>query len=106
MRLTPGVAKRIVKLTAAAADDLNDTKAWLHQHGAGPVARRRYRAILLSIQGLQRNPARYRRHPDDPTLRIVSIEGYRVIYRVDPDTGDNDTAGDVTVLAILGPGEP
>ena len=31
-------------------------------------------------------------------------QGHRVIYQVDPDTGDNGTSGDVTVLRILGPG--
>jgi len=31
---------------------------------------------------------------------------HRVIYQLDPDTGDNMTAGDVTVLRILGPGMP
>jgi len=34
------------------------------------------------------------------------VSGYRVIYRVDPDTGADATAGDVTVLAVFGPGEP
>ena len=29
---------------------------------------------------------------------------HRVIYEVDPDTGDNATAGNIIVLRILGPG--
>jgi hypothetical protein len=31
---------------------------------------------------------------------------HRVIDQLDPDTGDNMTAGDVTVPRILGPGMP
>jgi len=49
---------------------------------------------------------RYRRDLEDERLRIISVEGYRIIFTVVPDTGDNRTAGDVTVLAVLGPGEP
>jgi hypothetical protein len=35
----------------------------------------------------------------------MPCEGYRVIYRVDPDTGNNDTAGEVLVLRVFGPGQ-
>jgi hypothetical protein len=49
---------------------------------------------------------RYRHDPDDPRQRIISVAGYRIIYAVNPDTGDNQTSGDVEVLAVLGPGEP
>ncbi len=28
-----------------------------------------------------------------------------MVYRVDPDTGDNETAGDVLILRIFGPGQ-
>jgi hypothetical protein len=31
--------------------------------------------------------------------------GYRVLYRLDPDTGSNDTAGDIRVLRVFGPGQ-
>ena len=35
----------------------------------------------------------------------MSCEGHRVIYRVDPDSGSNATAGDVLVLRVFGPGQ-
>jgi hypothetical protein len=35
----------------------------------------------------------------------VSTEGYRIVYVVDPDTGGNAEAGDVTVLRVFGPGQ-
>ena len=66
----------------------------------------RYVALSGAIRTLRTMPMRYRRHPDDERLRIISVEGYRIIYRVDPDTGDNRTAGDVSALAVLGAGEP
>jgi hypothetical protein len=31
--------------------------------------------------------------------------GYRAFYEVLPDTGRNDTAGDVIVLRVFGPGQ-
>jgi hypothetical protein len=31
--------------------------------------------------------------------------GYRAPYRVIPDTGRSETAGDVLVLRVLGPGQ-
>ncbi len=31
--------------------------------------------------------------------------GHRIFYEVAPDTNDNTTAGDVTILRILGPGQ-
>jgi len=35
----------------------------------------------------------------------VRAGGYRAIYEVDPDTGQNRTAGDVVVLRVYGPGQ-
>jgi plasmid stabilization system protein ParE len=103
------VARRIVEITKIASDDLNNARKWLHQPGAGTAARHRYRALSRAIRILRTDPMRYRRDPEDEHLRIISVEGYRIIYAVTPvipDTGDNRTAGDMTVLAVLGPGEP
>ncbi len=38
-------------------------------------------------------------------VREMLCEGYRVIYEVTPDTGQNDSAGDVLVLRVFGPGQ-
>jgi plasmid stabilization system protein ParE len=100
------VARRVVELTEVATADLNDAREWLHQPGSGPVARRRYQALSRAIRTLRSDPMRYRRDPEDARQRIISVEGYRIIYEVTPDTGNNRTAGDVTVLAVLGAGEP
>jgi plasmid stabilization system protein ParE len=86
--------------------DINVAKGWLLQVGSGEVARKRYRAILRAIYSLPTNPVLYRRSEDHPHLRVISVAGYRVLYKVDPDTGDTESAGDVEVLAVLGLGEP
>jgi hypothetical protein len=38
-------------------------------------------------------------------LRVAVAERHRIVYSVNPDTGDNATAGDVEVLRIYGPGQ-
>ena len=38
--------------------------------------------------------------------RQLAVSGYRLIYTVEPDTGDADTAGDIVIIAVLGPGQP
>jgi hypothetical protein len=40
-----------------------------------------------------------------PGLREFSCAEYRIVYRLRPDTGLNETAGDVEVLRIFGPGQ-
>jgi plasmid stabilization system protein ParE len=100
------MARARLSIAAEAVEDLLEAKGWLLQAGSGNVARARYRALFHSVMALGSHPTRYRRWPDDPTRRIMVIAGYRVIYTVIPDTGDDSTAGDVTVLAVFGPGEP
>jgi len=98
--------RRRVTLAPRAIRDINDAKRWLLQEGSGPLAQGRYRAILRAIKDLHTHPVRHRRSDDHPGRRVISVAGYRVLYTVTPDTGDNRTAGDVNVLAVLGPGEP
>jgi len=43
---------------------------------------------------------------EHPRFRVRVISEYRVFYEVDPDTGDTATAGDILIVAILGPGQP
>jgi plasmid stabilization system protein ParE len=40
-----------------------------------------------------------------PGHRQIVVSGYRIIYQVNPDTGDSATAGDIRVVAIFGPGQ-
>jgi hypothetical protein len=53
---------------------------------------------------LQRTPCLYAKSEALGT-REVSVEGHRIVYEVNPDTGRNTTAGDVLVLRVFGPGQ-
>ena len=35
----------------------------------------------------------------------IVISKYRVVYELSPDTHDSRTAGDVPIVAVLGPGQ-
>lgn len=43
-------------------------------------------------------------HPGHYVL-VEPGSGCRIIYTIDPDTGDSDTAGDVRIVAVFGPGQ-
>jgi hypothetical protein len=47
-------------------------------------------------------PVAFEQHPG---RREFTSEGFRIVYRVRPDTGLNETAGDVEVLHVFGPGQ-
>ncbi len=98
------MAARRVRLSDEAAEDLDAIYRWQTQPGAGTAAVRRLKTIGAVLRRLQRTPCLYAKG-EQPGTREASIEGHRVIYRVDPDTGHNATAGDVLVLAIFGPGQ-
>jgi plasmid stabilization system protein ParE len=89
--------------TDDALADLDAMRRWLTQPGSGPAARRRMTAIWAAIERLRQHPCLHARG-DQPGTREVSSEGHRIIYVVDPDTGRNADAGDVTVLRVFGPG--
>ncbi len=85
--------------------DLAAVRAWRTQPGAGPKAIERLRRIRAAIRRLKDTPCLY---PigDHPGVREMPTDGgYRVLYLVDPDTGRGDTAGDIIVLRVFGPGQ-
>ncbi len=55
--------------------------------------------------GLRYQPCLHavRQHPG--VRELPCDGGYRALYRVAHDTGDNATAGDVLVLRVFGPGQ-
>lgn len=95
---------RRLTIARAAARDLADARRWLTQPGAGDRAARRLAALGAAVQGLRRHPCRWPSGEHRGT-RERHVEGYRIIYEVVPDTGDDATAGDVTVLRVRGPGQ-
>jgi plasmid stabilization system protein ParE len=97
------VARR-VSLSDQAAVDLHAIYLWQSQPGSGAAAKRRLQAIRDTIERLRHHPCLYARG-DQPGTREVWSEGHCLVYVVDPDTGRNADAGDVTVLRVFGPGQ-
>ena len=98
------MATRQVRLSDQAALDLEAIYRWQTQPGAGTAALRRLKSIAAALRRLRRTPCLYAKG-EKPGTREASVEGHRVVYRVDPDTGHNATAGDVLVLRVFGPGQ-
>lgn len=95
---------RRVDPAPAALRDLDSIRRWLRQPGAGWVAREKLRRIRDAIGQLRHAPCRWP-EGDHPGVREIPVEGYRILYEVDPDTSDNRTAGNVRVLRVFGPGQ-
>ena len=96
---------RRLSYTPEARDDLAAIRGWLRQPGSGQAARRRLMALRAAINRLRQHPCLF---PvgDHAGVRELPCEGgYRALYRVHPDTGRNETAGDVRVLRVFGPGQ-
>ncbi|MFI5022961.1 MAG: type II toxin-antitoxin system RelE/ParE family toxin [Alphaproteobacteria bacterium] len=95
---------RQVEYSVAAISDISDMRRWLHQPGAGRVAKERAQRIAAAIRELRNDPVMWPKGEILGTRERV-IEGYTVIYHVDPDTNDRRSAGDVFILRVFGPGQ-
>jgi plasmid stabilization system protein ParE len=96
---------RELSYTDKALADLDAATRWLTQPGSAAAARRRLAAIWAAIERLRDYPCL---HPvgQYPGVReLPCAGGYRALYRVIPDTGSDDNAGDVQVLRVFGPGQ-
>lgn len=93
---------RTLRYTDEAVADLDAIRRWQTQPGSGEAAIRRVKAIRTAVRTLLDVPCLYA-ISDHPGLRELICQGHIVIYSLHPDTGRNDTAGDVTVLRIFGP---
>ena len=62
-------------------------------------------AIRSDIRRLRQNPCLWPIGNHSGIRELPSHGGYRVLYRVIPDTGHDDTAGDVRILRVFGPGQ-
>ena len=97
---------RRVTTTDTAARGLRAARRWLTQPGSGLVGARRYAALRLARRSLRSYPYLGVSSPETPGHRQLAISDYRLIHTVEPDTGDADTAGDIVIIAVLGPGQP
>lgn len=88
-----------------ARNDLEAITQWLTQPGSGPRARRRLAAIWAAIERPRDHPCRYPVGQHRGVRELPCDGGYRALYRVHPDTGRDETAGNVRVLRVFGPGQ-
>jgi len=98
------VPRRLI-FAPRARDDINDASRWLTQPGSGPAAWAKLDAILSAIEGLRDHPCRWPAGRHQGVRERLCAGGYRVFYRVGPDTGRDETAGDVRMLRVYGPGQ-
>jgi plasmid stabilization system protein ParE len=98
------VPRRLI-IAPRARDDIEAARHWLMQPGSGPAAWTKLDAVLAAIEDLRDHPCRFPlgRHPGVPER--PGAGGWRALYRVRPDTGRDDTAGDVRVLRVYGPAQ-
>ena len=96
------------RLTTApdALQALRQARAWLLQKGSGTRGQARWTALRGGLKGLRIYPYLGAPIAGQPGRYQLVISEHRVIYRVEPDTGESATAGDVRVLAVFGPGQP
>ena len=95
---------RLVNLAEQAAHDLANILEWQTQYGSGPAALRRIDKIRRAIAALQNFPCRYPKGEHSGT-RVLTVERHVIVSEIHPDTGRNETAGDVVVLRVFGPGQ-
>jgi plasmid stabilization system protein ParE len=96
---------RKLDYTDEAIEDLKSIRRWLSQPGSGQRARRRLRRIRAAINRLREHPCLYPVNHRSLVRELPCDGGYRVMYEVYPDTGRDETAGDVVVLRVFGPGQ-
>jgi plasmid stabilization system protein ParE len=96
---------RTLSYTDKALADLEAAETWLRQHGSGPAAWVKFDAIVSAIEGLRAHPCRWPQGRHSGVRERLCAGGWRAFYEVDPDTGRDETAGDVRVLRVYGPGQ-
>lgn len=92
---------RKVVISRSARADLNDARRWLLQPGSGAQGRARWIALRDAPGALVELPYKGAPAPEQPRLRQLVVSEYRVIYRVQPDTGHSGTAGNTRILSTL-----
>lgn len=96
------MARKVIT-APAAAKGLRDAYLYLTDPGSDPVGRKRWESIRDARRQLRERPYIGPKSPEHPGCRCLIREGYFIVYEVSPDTGDSDTTGDVTVLAVSRP---
>jgi plasmid stabilization system protein ParE len=97
--------QRELSFTRRARTDIEAIQRWLTQPSAGWTAGRRLIAIRVAINRLREHRCLHPLGQHRGVRELPCGGGYRALYRVSPDTGRDETAGDVRVLRVFGPGQ-
>jgi plasmid stabilization system protein ParE len=98
--------RRRVTTAPDALKALRQARSRLTQKGSGPNGQARWKALRDSRKQLRSYPYLGTAIEGHSGRYQMVISEHRVIYRVDPDTGESATAGNVRVIAVFGPGQP
>jgi plasmid stabilization system protein ParE len=92
-----------LSLARQALADVDSHRAWLTQDGAGERAMRTLNGIVKAINDLPSAPLRWPVSHDHPGYRNRVIDGYVIIYRVEPPNTDETASGLIRVLRVFAP---
>jgi plasmid stabilization system protein ParE len=95
---------RKVKTALRAARALRQAQLWLLQPGSGLAAAKRAESLRHVARFLRDQPYAGRAIPHNPSFRQLTIAGYLFIYTISPAKGQEETAGDIEIVDIFGPG--
>jgi plasmid stabilization system protein ParE len=99
------LSRELVVSPRARADIAAATDRFFAYAGPALPARKRLRDLIEAIENLTEAPATFRPSDRFTGVRERVVSGCVICFRVIPDTGDNNTAGDVRVLHVKLPGQ-
>ncbi|MBO9706781.1 MAG: hypothetical protein J7521_01100 [Caulobacter sp.] len=99
------MARELVVSPRAEADIVAAADRFLAYAGPTPQALKRQEALVEAIRDLIHAPVTFRTSPRFAGVRERIVSGCTIYFAVTPDTGENETAGDVLVLHIRLPGQ-
>lgn len=95
---------RSLRFSRQAQRDFQNIRKWFNQPGAGTAAAERLNRLEASILALVDRPYAWPPGPK-PGTRLLISQRHVILYRIAPDTGDTQTAGNVFLVRIFGPGQ-
>jgi plasmid stabilization system protein ParE len=96
---------RTVTIAPGAAVALREARLWLTQKGSGIDGRRRWEELKNARRRLREWPYIGALSQEHAGHRQLVVSGYRILYFVEHDTGDSQTAGNIRMVAVFGPGQ-
>lgn len=99
------MTRALIVSSRAEADIVAAEDRFFAYGGPTPQALRRLQNLLEAIKDLKTAPVLFRMSARFLGVRERVVSGCVIYFRVTPDTGDNNTAGDVRVLHVKLPGQ-